>query len=55
MYTGHVNKQRAKYFKHVILDQDTRRPHMHILIHTGKAVIENKVLADNWEGVTGTE
>lgn len=26
-----------------------------ILIHTGKAVIENKVLADNREGVTGTK
>lgn len=55
LYTGHINKQRAKYFKHVVLDQDTRRPYMHILIHTGKAVIENKVLADNWEGVTGTK
>lgn len=55
LYMGHINKQRAKYFKHVELDRDTRRPHMHILIHTGKAGIENKVLADNWEGVTGTK
>lgn len=46
LYTRALYKQRSKYFKHVVFDQDTRRLHMHYLILTGKAVIENKVLVD---------
>lgn len=33
----------------------TQEDHTCILIHTGEAVIESKILADNHEGVTGTK
>lgn len=33
----------------------TQEDHTCILIHTGEAVIESKILADNQEGVTGTK
>lgn len=53
MSTGHTSKQRSKYFKHVVFDQD-KEDRTCILIHTGRAETDSSSLADNGEGTTAT-
>lgn len=48
LYMGHVNRPRAKYFKHMVWDQGTGRPHA--FQYTRGSSDENKVLAGTGGG-----